>query len=149
MDLSFKSLPPKLFSNVNSQREEAGILWLPPIEQRPITTKIDWLTGLQISNLEFTKENTWSEDLKNFVVENNLPLDEQPPFNHSNTLIFSLPKGFKASLGLIIKNSNWGNREDVYNRYTAACDSFGSDFFIQSLDFWSTPEIQNVEWVKV
>ncbi len=149
MDSSFKSLPPKLFANVNSYREKTGILWLPPIGQRAITTKLDWLTGLQISNLEFTKESTWSEGLKNFVSEYNLPLDEQPPFNHSNTLIFSLPQGFEASLGLIVRNSNWKSREDVYNRYTAVCDSFGTDFFVQSLDFWPTPEIPNVEWVKV
>ncbi len=150
MDESFKSLPPKLFLKLNSLKlEKPGILWIPPLKQDPITTKLDWLSGLQISNLEYTRSRTWPKTLKTFVSEYNLPLDEQPTSNHSNTLIFNLPKGFKASLGLIIKNSDWNSREDVYNRYIVACASFKTSFFIQSLDFWSSPEITNVEWIKV
>ncbi len=150
MDESFKSLPPKLFLKLNSLKlEKPGVLWIPPLKQSSITVKLDWLLGLQISNLEYTKPPTWPKTLKTFITDYNLPLDEQPPFNHSNTLIFNLPKGFKSSLGLIVKNSNWSSREDVYSRYKKACESFKTSFFIQSFDFWSSPEITNIEWIKV
>lgn len=150
MEFSFKSLPPKLFLNINSiPTKQLGVLWLPPVEQHPVTQKLDWLSGLQISNLQFSKSSTWSDDLRSDITKYDLPLDEQPPFNHSNTLLFSLPKGFKASLGLILSDSNWQNREEVFNKYSSAYSTFQTDFFIQSLDFWTSPEINNVEWIKV
>lgn len=158
MGFTFKSLPPKLFKPANPHILESddssedtgptGILWLPALGTHSITGKIDWLSGLQISNLQYSPSRKWDEKLKDNITKLKLPLDEKPPFNHENTLLFSLPKGFKSSLGLILLNTDWNSREEVYNKYIAACDSFGNDFFIQSLDFWTTPEIENVDWVK-
>ncbi len=103
---------------------------------------------MQISNLQYSKPVKWSEGLKENITNLELPLDEAPPFNHSNVLLFSLPNGFRSSLGLILLDANWNSREEVYKKYAAVCSSFKAKFFVQSFDFWPTPEIEKVDWIK-
>lgn len=149
MEFSFKNLPPALFSNVETSDSKPSILWVPPLKQHPISEKIDWLSGLQISNVQFSKNKKWADELKKMIQEFELPLDEAPPVENSKILIFSLPEGFRASIGLVITNSNWSDRSDVYEKYMKACENFKANFSIQSLDPWSSAELSGVEWIKV
>lgn len=151
MEASFKSLPPALFSNVKNKEEPetTGILWLPPIKKHFITQQIDWLTSLQISNLELSKPNKWPEELKENIQNLKLPLDEMPPSENSKNLIFSLPEGFKSAIGLIVLDSDWSNRSDVFKKYMEVSESFKTGVTIQSIDQWHTPEIEPIEWIKV
>ena len=149
MDFSFKNLPQNLFSTVEDTDLKPIILWVPPLKQHSITEKIDWLSGMQISNVQFAKKKKWPEELKKIVQEFELPLDETPPFENSKTLIFSLPNGFKASIGIVVTNSDWSDRSDVYEKYMKACENFKASFSIQSLDPWPSAELSGVEWIKI
>lgn len=149
MEASFKNLPLYLYS-FSSQKNEDCVLWLPPIDKHRVTKSIDWLCGLQISNMTYKKDPVWPLAIKQQIVKYDLPLNETHPDFNSNFLFFSLPPGFKASLGIIKKDCSWSSADTVIREYRAATEHFKKQPLVQSLNIWNSPSPQGfVEWIEI
>jgi hypothetical protein len=152
MDESFKSLPPQFFRDLKStdaDESRPGVLWLPSMSKSPATQKLDWLTGLQVSSLTYSKGKKWSPEMKSQIEQLSLPLDESPPILEKGTLLFSLPPGFKSRLGLIVSTCKWATRQEVYETYMPICEAMDILTGIQSVDVWSSAELpEEIEWIK-
>ena len=146
---NFKNLPLFLYS-FSSQNEKDSVLWLPPLGVHKITNAIDWLTGMQISNLSLREQKNWSPELSAHISKLDLPLDEHHPDFDDKTLIFSLPPGFKSILGIVKLDSKWEDAESVARDYKKVTPKFKSDVLIQSLNIWSRPTPQGqIEWIDI
>jgi|GEM_PF-2826109 len=146
---SFKNLPLYLYS-FSSQKENVSILWLPPLGIHKITESIDWLTGMQISNIMYKPKSEWAPDLKSRINKLELPLDESHPNYNSDLMYVSLPPGFRSTLGLIHCGCDWSSAEQVIYDYGRATSHFGEDVTIQSLNIWDRPTPQGkTEWIEI
>ena len=149
MSTRFKNLPLYLYS-FSSKQEENCVLWLPPLEKHEITKSLDWLSGLQISNMTYKKNFRWPKNIKEYIQKYDLPLNEQHPSFNENFLFFSLPPGFKASMGIIKKDCSWESAKTVIDEYIVATQSFSKPPLIQSVNIWNSPTPQGqVEWIEI
>ena len=146
---SFKNLPLYLYS-FSSQNENPSVLWLPPLGVHKVTDSIDWLSGLQISNVMYKPKNRWSDSLKKTIEDLELPLDEFHPNYKSDLIYVSLPPGFRSTLGLIHCGCDWSSAEAVIKFYSEASKNFNDEVHIQSLNIWSAPTPQSkIEWIEI
>lgn len=146
---SFKNLPLYLYS-FSSQDQNPSVLWLPPLGVHKVTESIDWLCGLQISNVTYKPRKGWSPNLRQDISDLDLPLDEFHPNYQSDIIYVSLPPGFRSTLGLIHCGCDWSSVEQVLKDYGDVSKCFGEDTSIQSLNIWSRPTPQGqIEWIEI
>jgi hypothetical protein len=141
------SLPNQFFSDKTS---ECGLLWLPPLVESRFTQRVDWLSGLSLSYAYRNELKTWSKGLEKIIEKEDLDLDKMPSFD-SSTLIFKLPPGFKASMGLVVKNCTWDSPDHVFTVYSKHSKDLNPDF-IQSPYIWpSKPSqlLKEVQWINL
>lgn len=149
MSTRFKNLPLYLYS-FSSKKEENCVLWLPPLGKHVITKSLDWLSGLQISNMTYKKNYAWPKNIKKQIEKYDLSLNERHPNFNEKFLFFSLPPGFKASMGIIKKDCNWDSAKQVIDEYTKATQDFSKEPLIQSVNIWNSPTPQGqVEWIEI
>lgn len=146
---NFKNLPLYLYS-FSSQDENPAVLWLPPLGIHKVTESIDWLSGLQISNVMYKPKNEWSPSLRKRINDLELPLDEFHQNYNSDLIYVSLPPGFRSTLGLIHCGCDWSSADAVIKDYSKASEHFGDNVTIQSLNIWSQPTPQGkIEWIEI
>lgn len=146
---SFKNLPLYLYS-FSSQKENTSILWLPPLGVHKITESIDWLTGMQISNIMYKPKNEWAPALRKRIHDLELPLDEFHQNYNDDIIYVSLPPGFRSTLGVIHRGCDWSSADAVIKDYGHATAHFGDDVSVQSLNIWDRPTPQGrTEWIEV
>ena len=134
----------------SDQRDGQGLLWLPQLKNSRFTQKLDWLSGLSVSRGYHLSLKPWAQELEKLVEKEELKLDRKPAFE-SSILIFKLPEGFKASMGLIIKNCTWESPDDVFSVYSKHSKELKPDF-IQSPYIWpSQPSqlLKEVQWINL
>ena len=95
------SLPEEFFSPKDNKKN--GLLWLPNLTDNEFTQKVDWLSGLSLSRAYHLNLKPWNPELEKIIEKEELKLDKKPKFN-SSTIIFKLPKGFKADMALVVKD---------------------------------------------
>ena len=140
-------LPEAFFTD---QSRLNGLLWLPNLEENRLSQKIDWLSGLSLSRGYYRRLKPWHEKLEKIIEKKELTLDKNPEFN-SLTIIFKLPRGFKASMGLIIKDCAWDSPDHVFAIYSKHSKDLNPDF-IQSPYIWpSQPSqlLKEVQWINI
>jgi hypothetical protein len=146
---SFKNLPLYLYS-FSSQKENTSVLWLPPLGVHKVTESIDWLTGMQISNMMYKPKSEWAPELRARIESLNMPLDEFHPNYKSELIYVSLPPGFRSTLGVIHCGCDWSSAETVIHDYRKATEHFGDEVTVQSLNIWSRPTPQSkIEWIEI
>jgi len=146
---NFKNLPLYLYSFA-SPKDDTSLLWLPPLGVHDVTASIDWLTGMQISNMMYKPKKSWAPELKKQILDLKLPLDEHHPGYSSEVIFVSLPPGFRSTLGLIVTNCAWDSAETVIRDYTKASANFDQDINVQCLNIWSQPTPQGkIEWIEI
>ena len=140
-------LPASFFS---IKQQTKGLLWLPPLSENHFSQKVDWLSGLSLSRGNYIDLKPWPEKLEKILEEEELKLDKKPKFDHS-ILMIKLPKGFKSSMAIMVKDCPWDSPDNVFFVYSKHTKGLNPDL-IQSPYIWSSQPSQllkEIQWINL